>query len=172
MKIHFYPESDLEDYTQAVAFFNSFWNKEGNAIISKWQEITKLNFYEKEINAVVGNFKSQSHPFSLRFDTDADIKKATLVHELGHRILHKRVKGMRQKTSLERHMFLDLVLFDVLTELYGEEFTTKVIAWDSHLRKESGSSLYEEAWNWTLQFKDKESRQKVFFEILEGKIDL
>jgi len=172
MKLNFYPESDIQDYTGAVDFFQNIWKKEGNKIISKWEEITNLKFYENEINVVVGNFRSQSHPLSLRFDNEDEIKKATLVHELGHRILYKRVKGMGMKSSLVRHKFLNLVLYDVFIELYGKDFTEKVIEWDATLGIENGQSLYKEAWDWALQYKTKEERQKVFQKVLEESLDL
>jgi hypothetical protein len=172
MKLNFYPESDIDDYSGAVNFFEKFWKEDGDKIIQKWEEVTGLKFYESEISVAIGNFRSQSHPLSLRFDNEDDIKKATLVHELGHRILYKRVKGFGKKSSLISHKFLDLVLYDVLLELFEEDFTNKVINWDRTLGMENGQSLYSEAWDFALQYKNKEERQKTFNDILEGKMEL
>lgn len=144
---------------------------DGEKIINKWEKITGLKFIETEINAIVADLKSCSHPLTLRYNNDLDIKKSTLVHELGHRILYKRKSSTTNKTTLERHKFLFLVLYDVFIELYGKEFTNKIIAWDSQLGKGKGQSIYEDSWNWALQYKTKNERQKIFKDILSGQYD-
>ncbi len=168
LKINFYPESDLKDFNEAVKIFQQIWTDEGEKIISKWEEITGLKFVETEINAVVADLKSCSHPLTLRYSNEFDIKKSALIHELGHRILYKRKSSAGNKTTFERHKFLFLVLYDVFHELYGKDFTEKIIAWDSELGKDTGQSMYESAWQWALEYKTKEERQKTFKEILSG----
>jgi len=168
LKINFYPESNLKDFTEAVKVFQQIWVEDGEKITQKWEEVTGLKFIETEINAVVADLKSCSHPLTLRYSNELDIKKSTLVHELGHRILYKRGSSAGDKTSFERHKFLFLALYDVFLELYGQEFTSKIIAWDSQLGKDKGQSMYEDAWQWALKYKTKEERQKVFKEILSG----
>ncbi|MEK7646501.1 MAG: hypothetical protein AAB381_02300 [Patescibacteria group bacterium] len=168
LKINFYPESDLKDFAEAVTIFEKMWQEEGERITDTWERVTGLKFIETEINAVVADLKSCSHPLTLRYSNEYDFKKSTLVHELGHRILYRRESSAGNKTTFERHKFLFLVLYDVFCELYGQEFTYKVIAWDSSLGKDKGRSMYEDAWQWALQYKTKEERQKIYKEILSG----
>lgn len=162
MKINFLPESDFQDFNDAVKKYRDIWNEDGNKIISAWERNTGLNFNEKEINAVVFDGISHSHPLSLRFNVEENTKKSILIHELGHRILYKRVKGMGKATKLDRHKFLFLILYDVFTELYGESFTKEAIVWDSNLNSDN-----KVAWDWILKF-DTLTRKKIFNEILKG----
>lgn len=122
----------------------------------KWEEVTGLKFKETEIEATVADRRGMSHPLTLRYNPEADFKKSDLAHELGHILLYKRTKYSPENPSLERHKILDLAFYDVLRELYADEFVAKVVS------KESQYPLYADAWNWALQFKTKEERQEIF----------
>jgi hypothetical protein len=172
LKINFYPESDLNDYEEAVKFFEEFWRQDGEKITNKWEEISGFKFWETEINAVVGNFVSHSHPLSLNASKPDELKKVILVHELGHRLLIKRIKGKRLKAGEETHKFLYLLLKDVLVELYGDEAFQTAFDFDMKLSREFGKVEYENAWKWVLQYETKEERQKVFKQIIEGELEL
>ena len=172
LKINFYPESNLNDYNEAVKFFQEFWEQDGEKITNKWEEISGFKFWETEINAVVGNFISHSHPLSLNADKPEELKKVILIHELGHRLLIKRIKGKRLKSGEENHRFLFLLLKDVLIELYGEDAFQTAFDFDIKLSIEFGKELYENAWNWALKFKTKEERQEVFKNIINGELEL
>ncbi len=162
--INFYPESDLKDFSEAVIFFREYWNNEGLDIIKKIEEISGLSFVETEINALVSNVKSSSHPLTLRYNNEENIKKAVLIHELVHRILFQRKQSDAiLKTSLDVHKFLFLILTDIFLELYGEKFLEKAIIWDSNL-----SDMYQNSWQWTKKYKTKTERQVAFKEILNG----
>ena len=73
------------------------------------------------------------------------IKKAVIIHELGHRILYKRLNIKVE--SLEIHKALFLVLYDLYVDLYGEKFAKEIVEWDCSLPRN-----YKEAWNWALSF--------------------
>ena len=74
LKINFYPESNLKDFTEAVKVFQQIWVEDGEKITQKWEEVTGLKFIETEINAVVADLKSCSHPLTLRYSNELDIK--------------------------------------------------------------------------------------------------
>lgn len=158
MKIIFHADSDFEVYEEAARHYQQIWDTEGDKIVTSWQKHTGLTFREAFINAIVFDGKSHSHPLSLRHDVDLERKKAILIHELGHRLLYRRRKN--KGDSLERHKFLFLVFYDVLTDLYGESFARETVAFDNQLNE-----LYKDAWAWALQF-DKNERQKKFQEML------
>ena len=72
------------------------------------------------------------------------MKKATLVHELGHRLnvqLHKR------PGDIDEHRILFLYLYEVWTALYGKDFANRMVEVE---KKRKGLYDYESAWNWAL----------------------
>ena len=109
---------------------------------------------------------SASHPLSLRYNLLPDGKKETLTHELGHRILYKRVPGMGKLSSLDRHKFMNLIFYDVLRDIFGED-TVRLIEWE----EKRLDTKYKEAWEWALSFNDEERKDR-FNKILAGDLSL
>lgn len=167
LSIIFYPESDLRDYSEGLKEYENIWKEDGERIVNAWEKITGLKFDESHINAVIFEGISHSHPLSLRFDRDFERKKSILVHELGHRLLHRKVKGEKDADSLALHKLLFLVLYEVFVELYGENFAYSAVEWDKNLPRPQ----YKEAWEWALSF-SLEERKKKFQEILRGEYSL
>jgi len=153
ISISFHPESDILDFSKACKEYENIWESDGRRIIEVWEKLTGLTFKEGKINAIVFKGISHSVPLSLRYDLDFDRKKAILVHELGHRILSNRVTQI-ENSSLENHKTLFLILFDVLMELYGKDFTNSTIEWDKKLPREE----YRLAWEWALSFNDSDRK--------------
>lgn len=158
IKIIFHEDSDLVDVALATQEYQKIWNEEGQEIISAWENKTGLQFRETFINAIVFEGRGQSHPFCFRANLSSDMKKATLVHEIGHRILYKKIK-LPEFSSLENHKNLDLCLYDILKDLYGKDFADVVV------ETEAKHPLYKEAWDWALLLSEKERRDK-FAELL------
>lgn len=145
LSIRFLPESDLEDYTLACREYAALWRAESERIVSSWKSITGLSFRETHINAVVLRGISRSHPLSLRFDLEPENKRATLIHELGHRLLADRIYK-DQQSSLELHKTLFLVLPDVYLALGGQALLETALSFDRALPRPE----YREAWEWAL----------------------
>ena len=168
-KLNFLPDSDLEDFSPAIKEYESIWQGDSIKIVSALEEITKYVFKENFINAVVsGSKESRSHPLSLYAKLQFEVKKMTLVHELGHRILlpPRRLQFADKKqypTSLENHKVLFLILYDVYEVVYGKEFADSAVKRDS----EELQGLYKEAWDFALSFKTKGDRQKKFQEMMQ-----
>lgn len=155
MKITFIADSDLADYSQAVDEYQQIWTESGKKIISVWEQITSLQFQEKQINAIIFNGVSHSHPLSLRYNIDFERKKSVLVHELGHRLIYGRVK-QPDYSSLENHKTLFLVLYEVFVELFGTDFAHNAVEWDKNLPRDE----FKRAWEWALQFSAEERREE------------
>jgi hypothetical protein len=85
-------------------------------------------------------------PMRLRASYPAEIKKGTLVHELGHRI---NLQLERRPKELDEHrlLFLFLFLYDLWTQLYGKEFADREVAFERTLK---GLYDYDSAWTWAL----------------------
>lgn len=154
VKIIFHEDSDIPDVALATQEYQKIWDTEGGKIVPAWENKTRLKFRETFINAIVLEGRGQSHPLCFRASLTLDAKKATLVHEMGHRILYKRIKAP-EFNSLENHKNLNLCLYDILAELYGKAFA------DLAVEDESKHALYKDAWDWALSFNKEERQQKI-----------
>ncbi|OGN07373.1 MAG: hypothetical protein A3B86_01320 [Candidatus Yanofskybacteria bacterium RIFCSPHIGHO2_02_FULL_38_22b] len=110
MEIKFYPDSDLEDFRESVLEYQKIWDENSSQIISSWESHSGLKFRESYINAIVWDGISASHPLSLRYDLLPDGKKDTLAHELGHRLLYKRLSFASQHFTIGYYYSWLLVL--------------------------------------------------------------
>lgn len=164
LKINFYPDSDGTEYVRAASEYQKIWGEEGQRVIKIIEKVSGFKFKEKFINAIIFEGVSSSHPFALRASYPQDIKRARLVHELCHRIIHgnniKIESSKPEEKSLEIHKCLDLILYDIWVELWGKEFTNRSVKWESAL-----TPMYKQAWNWTLTL-DKNKRSKKFKKFL------
>ena len=155
VSISFTPEQ--EKFAEATKEYQSIWSAEGNRIIEAMESVSGLKFLEKEIKATVYEGVSFSgyrdSPMKLRASYPTDIKKATLVHELGHRFLERVPKT----DGLDEHRGLFLVLYDIWVKLYGKEFADKSVEVES---KRKGLYDYELAWKWALSLSAEERASK------------
>ena len=97
-------------------------------MIQAMERVSGLKFAETELKAVIyegpSNSGFGSNPMNLRASYPMDVKKATLVHELSHRMnaqLKKRPK------DLDEHRILFLYLYDVWESLYGKDFADQQV---------------------------------------------
>ena len=158
MDILFFSNADIR-FDKAIEEYSTIWSSEEKDIIRAIEKISEIRFLHSSLRAEIIDGKSQSHPLRLRFDYDSDDKKETLVHELCHILLKEndlKADSYRGNLSLGIHMILDLILFDILTDIWGEEFAKKAVDKES-LR----STVYKEAWKWALSF-NKEERKRRF----------
>ena len=109
VQIRFEPES--AQFEQAAAEYDALWKAEGSRIVDAMERVGGLPFEEREIRAVVFEGVSTSGfgdtPMRLRASYPHEIKKGTLIHELGHRFLARRVLGT---TEIDEHRRLFLIL--------------------------------------------------------------
>ena len=170
IKINFLPDSDLDDFSISSEEYEAIWKSDGEKILSALEKMTGYSFKETFINAVVGgNKESRSHPLSLYANLKFEVKKMTLTHELGHRVLllprrQQYKNASLWPTSLENHRVLFLVLYDAYEMIYGKDFADSAVKRDS----EQLQGIYKEAWDFALSFKTKEERQKKFREMIKS----
>jgi|TARA_Y100000310_G_scaffold211146_1_gene211871 hypothetical protein len=165
ININFIPLFDDKELTDAVEEYKKIWKKDSEKIIAVFKNVSKLSFSEKRIGVVIYEGVSYSgrtlnDPMKLRASLSTDIKKATLIHELGHRLLIGT--GKPPPKDLSSHDVLFLILYDVWTELYGKEFADNAVNWES---KREGRTNYEQFWNNVLSI-SKGERAKKFKEIM------
>jgi hypothetical protein len=78
-------------------------------------------------------------------------KRATLVHELGHRLAFL----LPRNPGIDDHRLLYLFLYDAWTDLYGEEFAIRMSSIEMSI---PGAYDYDAAWRWALAM-SREERQ-------------
>jgi len=155
--LNFSPES--EKFTDATRQYQSIWNAESKRIIAAMEEVSGMKFQPQDVRVIVFEGPSESgfgdKPMKLRASYPADTKKATLIHELGHRLntmIRKRPDG------IDEHRVLFLYLYDVWIKLYGKSFADHEVEVEK-LRK--GRYDYETAWNWALSMSEQERAAKL-----------
>ncbi len=143
-------------FDQAVQEYQSIWREGGERIIQEIEKVSGLAFKTAASVAAVYEGRSQSHPLRLRASLSIDEKQATLVHELCHVLIADNRNPLEKFDSLENHKELNLILYDIWSELWGADFA------DQAVKKERiYNALYSTAWDWALGF-SKEERSTLF----------
>lgn len=153
-------KSESQEFDSDKKEYEKIWQDEGKDIIESFSKITGLDFIHNEINVLIYSGPSLSGKegtsMKLRANYDFDTKKATLIHELGHKLL---VQFRNRPDHIDEHKILFLFLYDVWVDLYGESFAQRAVEVE---KKRKGIYDYEKAWDWALGKQQKERLE--FFE--------
>ena len=151
----FTPES--EKYAQATKEYQAIWSGEGKRILGTMESVSGLKFEEQEVRVIVYEGVSFSgfgdSPMKLRASYPSDIKKATVIHELGHRL----IASIRKTKEMDEHRVLFLILYDIWEKLYGKDFADNAVAVE---KTRKGLYDYESAWKWALAMSQEERAAK------------
>lgn len=150
LTVNFHPDSDNLELVAAADDYAHLWQADGDQIVARLNGATGPTFVEEFINAIVFEGVSQSHPLCLRASHPTETKKETLIHELCHRLIQGNrsrlgLPAYRPSEQLQNHQLIDLFLFDVWVDLYGEEFARRQVEVESERQP-----FYKEAWGWPL----------------------
>ena len=142
-------------FAPATAEYRAIWEQDGARIVAALEAATGLAFPDTPIEMIVRAGAPMTaydgRTIRLRADYSPDYKKATLVHELGHRLSFL----LPRTAELDDHRLLDLFLYDVWTDLYGPAFADRMVAIE---RRIPGRYDYDSAWTWALAM-TREERQ-------------
>jgi hypothetical protein len=145
--IQFEPQSPTEAFVKAAAEYDALWKAEGARMVEAMERITGLKFEERKVKAIIYEGTSFSgsgdRPMQLRASYPAEVKKATLIHELLHRTLGR----VKTTSEIDEHRKIFLVLYDIWVTLYGKEFADRNVEVESQRK---GLYDYETAWKWAL----------------------
>ena len=142
--ITFVPQSD--SFADAARAYERLWAADGDRIVRAMEGASGLafvypRFADTAITAIVfegvSNSGYREDPMHLRASYPPDTKKATLVHELGHRLQ----AGLFRRDE-EEHGPLFLWLYDVWVKLYGQQFADAQVAVEKERR-----GPYPKAWD-------------------------
>jgi hypothetical protein len=155
VKVSFSPEADK--YAQATKEYQAIWNDEGRRIVEAMEHVSGLKFKEKEVQVIVFEGVSRSglgnDPMKMRASYPLNIKKATLIHELGHRL----IASIPKTKKIDEHRVLFLILYDIWEKLYSKDFADKAVEVE---KARKGLYDYESAWKWALSFSREERAAK------------
>lgn len=137
LRITFTAESP--QFEAAASEYVELWTREGERIVDAMESVSGLKFDGNEVKAIVFEGTSESgyreRPMRLRASYPPDTKKATLIHELGHRLESDLFRGE------DDHPYLFLWIYDVWVKLYGRQFADAQVA----VEKARGR-MYPAAW--------------------------
>ncbi|HEY8519677.1 MAG TPA: hypothetical protein VIN61_06330 [Gammaproteobacteria bacterium] len=129
-----------------AAAYRAIWDAYGERIVASLEARTCLEFQESAVAALVAEDVSHSggpeHPMQLRSSYPWDMKKSTLVHELGHRHLWQLSQRL---DDVDGHRMLFLVLDRVWADVWGEAFAEQRVRGESEWE---ASYDYGSAWAW------------------------
>ncbi len=141
------------EHAEAALEYRRLWQAEGPRIVAAMEAATGLAFPAAPVDVIV----SEGRPMAsfdgrlirLRASYSPAYKKATLAHELGHRLTF----AMPRSAELDDHRLLYLFLYDVWTDLYGRDFAERMVSIERRI-----GPAYEAAWTWALAM-SREERQ-------------
>lgn len=150
-------QTDAEEYSL-------IWKDQGVKILSTIKKISNLSPIEEKIKAIIYEGISFSgknilSPMKLRASYSKETKKATLIHELLHRFLFR----LKLRLGLNEHQVLNLILYDILSDLYGVDFANSQVEIES---KRKGLFDYQKTWQNSLST-NRSERQKKWCELLK-----
>jgi hypothetical protein len=118
-RLTFVPQSD--SFEAAAREYRRLWADEGPRIVRAMEGVAGLAFRDTAVTAIVFEGVSSSGyretPMRLRASYPPDTRRATLIHEMGHRLQ----AGLFRREE-EEHAPLFLWLYDTWVALYGQAF--------------------------------------------------
>jgi len=144
-------------FQPATEEYRAIWAAEGPRIVAAMERITGLHFEAGPI--AVGVYEGTSlsgirgiTPMRMRASYSLATKRATLAHELAHRLIGDLVPG-----TFDDHPVIFLFVYDVWVELWGRQFADEQVAIE---RKRTGPANYDGLWTSTLALSEAERRSR------------
>jgi len=141
------------EYAEAAGEYRRLWKAEGPRIVAAMEAATGLAFPAARVDAIVSEGRPMAsfdgRTIRLRASYSPAYKKATLAHEIGHRLTFT----LKRTAGLDDHRLLYLFLYDVWTDLYGPAFADRMVSIERRI-----GPAYEAAWTWALAM-TREQRQ-------------
>lgn len=145
-------------FRAAAEEYRQLWCDEGPRIVQALEEATGHSFPATPIEVFVANVTPMTtydgRTMLLKASYPTYYKRATLVHELGHRLAFT----MNRPPELDDHRLLYLFLHDVWSRLYGTEFADRMAQIESRI---TGRYDYAGAWRWALALTPEQRRQQL-----------
>lgn len=145
-------EPRFEDSAEA---YRALWEAEGARIVAALEAHAGVEFPPAPIEVLLRDGPPMTaydgRTIRMRAGYRPLVWRATFVHELGHRL----ALTLGRTAELDDHRLLYLFLYDALTDLYGQDFTDRVVRMERGI---PGAYDYDAAWTWALAM-TREERQ-------------
>ena len=139
-ELEFVPQEPA--FSEAVEEYKAIWESEGDRIVNALETATGLRLEAGPVRVIVCECVSYSGyretPMQLRASYPDATKRATLVHELSHRLITDVAPE-----SIDQHQVIFLFVYDVWVQLWGKELADAQVVVESGRR---GLYDYESAW--------------------------
>jgi hypothetical protein len=138
--------------------YRRIWDEEGARIVAVMERVSGLTFPDSPIEVIVAQEPPMTaydgRSIRLRASYSPTYKRATLVHEMGHRL----ALTLPRTAGLDDHRLLYLFLYDVWTDLYGRNFADRMVGIE---RRIPGPYDYDAAWTWALSMTRRERQARL-----------
>jgi len=142
-------------FAGAADEYRQIWNEEGARIVAALEDVAGIAFAANSVEVIVSNGPPMTgydgRTMRLRAGYSPAYKRATLVHEMGHLLTLE----LPRTAEIDDHRLLYLFLYDVWTDLYGQDFADRMVRIE---RRITGLYDYDAAWTWALAM-TREQRQ-------------
>lgn len=135
------------DFAPSAAVYRVRWQEEGARIAAALERAAGLSFPVQPIEVLIRDGAPMTsldgRTIRLRAGYPINVWRATMTHELGHRL----AIGLGRRAGIDDHRALYLFYYDAMVELYGQEFADRVVGFE---RRIPGPYDYDAAWTWAL----------------------
>ncbi len=142
-------------FSAAADEYRGLWDAEGARLAAALETAAGMRFPDASVEIIVSDGPPMTgydgRTMRLRAGYSPTYKRATLVHEMGHLL----TLGLPRTAELDDHRLLYLFLYDVWTDLYGQDFADRMVKIE---RRITGLYDYDAAWTWALAM-TREQRQ-------------
>jgi hypothetical protein len=142
----------------ATAEYRDLWCADGARIVATMERLAGHPYPGGSVKVLISNNTPMTafggRSMTLKASYPTYYKRATLVHEIGHRLAFT----MKRSGELDEHRLLYLFLYDTWSELYGPDYAERMVSIE---RRIQGRYDYAAAWDWALGLSRAERQAKL-----------
>ncbi|HEX8580117.1 MAG TPA: hypothetical protein VF655_11065 [Allosphingosinicella sp.] len=131
----------------AAAEYRALWCADGARIIATMERLSGQPYPGGVVKVLISNNTPMTAfgggSMTLKASYPTYYRRATLVHEIGHRLAFT----VKRNTELDEHRLLYLFLYDSWSDLYRQAYADRMVAIERQIQ---GRYDYAAAWDWAL----------------------
>lgn len=135
------------DFAASADLYRQRWQEEGGRIAAALEQAAGVSFPGTPIEVLVRDGAPMTsldgRTIRLRAGYPINVWRATMTHELGHRL----AVVLGRRAGIDDHRALYLFYYDAMVDLYGRDFADHVVSVE---RRIVDAYDYDAAWTWAL----------------------
>lgn len=155
------------DFAPSTALYRERWEEEGERIAAALEQTAGVAFPDQPIEVLVRDgapmTSMDGRTIRLRAGYPINVWRATMTHELGHRLAIQ----LGRRAGIDDHRALYLFYYDAMVDLYGREFADRVVSME---RRIPDAYDYDAAWTWALS-RTRAERQAMLAALRPARLD-